>query len=52
MNTIGHLERMFLDGEITEEEYKERKTTYIDLILEMYMQGLIDKEEMQKRINE
>ena len=52
MNALGHLEKMLLDGEITEDEYKERKTTYIDLILEMYVKGLIDKEEMQKRINE
>lgn len=52
MNVLGHLERMLLDGEITEEEYKERKTAYIDMILEMYVNGLIDKEEMQKRINE
>lgn len=52
MNVLGHLEKMLLAGEITEEEYKERKTAYIDMILEMYVKGLIDKEEMQKRINE
>jgi uncharacterized membrane protein len=52
MNVLGHLEKMLLAGEITEEEYKERKTAYIDIILEMYVNGLIDKEEMQKRINE
>ena len=52
MNTLGHLEKMLFDGEITEEEYKERKTAYIDIVLEMYVKGLIDKEEMQKRINE
>lgn len=43
---------MLLAGEITEEEYRERKTEYIDMVLEMYVKGLIDKEEMQKRINE
>lgn len=48
---IGHLERMFLDGEITEEEYLERKKVYLDTILEMYIKGIITKEELMDRIN-
>ena len=52
MNTLGRLEKLLMAGEITEEEYKERKAAYVEIILEMYVQGLIDKEEMQKRLNE
>ena len=43
---------MLIAGEITEEEYKERKTAYVEIILELYVQGLIDKEEMQERLNQ
>lgn len=52
MNTLGRLEKMLLNGTITEEEYIERKKTYIDIILELYVKGLIDKEEMQERLNQ
>ena len=48
---IGHLERLFLDGEITEEEYLERKKIYLDTILEMYCMGMISKEEFLERLN-
>ena len=34
MNTLGRLERMLLAGDITEEEYKEKKTVYVETILE------------------
>ena len=52
MNTLGHLEKMFISGEITEDEYKERKETYVDTILEMYVMGIISKEQMQEKLNE
>ena len=52
MITVGRIERMYLDGEITEEEYLERKTTYIDLIVEMYCLGMITKEELYERLNQ
>lgn len=52
MNTLGHLEKMLLNGEITEEEYKERKAVYVETILELYIKGIIDKEEMQKKLNQ
>lgn len=29
MNALGHLEKLLLAGEITEEEYKQRKAVYI-----------------------
>ena len=52
MNTLGRLEKMLISGKITEEEYKERKNTYIEIILELYVKGLIDKEEMERRLNQ
>lgn len=52
MNILGKLEKMLMDGKITEEEYKERKNTYVEIVLEMYVQGLIDKEQMKERLNQ
>lgn len=49
---IGHLERMLLTGEITEEEYKERKTVYVETILELYVKGIISKEQMGEKLNQ
>ena len=49
---IGHLERMLMTGEITEEQYKERKAVYVETILEMYIMGIISKEQMQEKLNE
>ena len=43
---------MLMNGEITEEEYRERKTVYVETILEMYVLGIISKEQMQKKLNE
>lgn len=51
MNIIGHLEQMLMNGEITEEEYKERKAAYVETILELYAKGIIDKEKMQEKLN-
>lgn len=52
VNTLGHLEKMLLAGEITEEEYRERKATYVETILELYVNGIISKEQMQERLNQ
>jgi hypothetical protein len=52
VNTLGHLEKLLLAGEITEEQYRERKAVYVETILELYIKGIIDKEEMQKRLNQ
>ena len=52
MNTLGHLEQLFLAGEITEEEYRERKAVYVETILELYVNGILTKEQMQERINQ
>lgn len=52
MNTLGHLEKMLLAGEITEEEYRERKETYVETILELYVMGIITKERMMEKLNQ
>lgn len=51
MNALGHLEQMLMNGEITEDEYKERKAVYVETILELYVKGIIGKEEMHEKIN-
>lgn len=52
MNTLGKLEQMLQDGEITEDQYKEKKAVYVETILELYIKGIINKEEMYERINQ
>lgn len=52
VNALGHLEQMLMNREITEEEYMERKAVYVETILELYIKGIIDKEEMQKKLNQ
>lgn len=52
MNTLGELEQLLLAGEITEEEYRERKATYVETILELYIWGIIDKEQMEEKLNQ
>lgn len=51
MNTLGHLEELLLNGEITEEEYKDRKAVYVETILEMYVMGIIGKDELYEKLN-
>lgn len=52
MNALGHLEKMLIAGEITEEEYKERKAAYVETILELYIKGIIDRDQMQEKLNQ
>lgn len=52
MNTLGTLEKLLMKGEITEEEYKERKATYIETILELYIKGILTKEQMEEKLNQ
>lgn len=49
---LGHLEKMLISGEITEDEYKERKAAYVEMILELYIKGIISKEELLKKVDE
>lgn len=52
MNTLGMIEKMLMNGEITEEEYKDRKALYVETILELYCKGIITKEKMQEKLNQ
>lgn len=52
MNTLGRLERLLIAGEITEEEYKEKKVVYVETILDLYCLGILTKEEMYARLNQ
>lgn len=52
MNTLGHLERLLLDGQISEEEYRQRKAVYVEVILELYVEGIIDADEMREKLNQ
>jgi hypothetical protein len=51
MNTLGHLEVMLLTGQITQEEYEEKKKVYVDTLLEMYVKDIITKEELYEKLN-
>lgn len=48
---LGKLEKMLLEGKITEEEYKEKKATYIETLLELYIKDIITKEQLQEKLN-
>lgn len=52
MNTLGKLEQLLMNGEITEEEYKKKKAVYVETILELYIKDIISEEEMKKKLNE
>lgn len=52
MNALGHLEQLLLSGEITEAEYRERKAVYVETILELYVKGIIDKDQMKEKLNQ
>ena len=52
MNALGHLEQMLMTGEITEEEYRERKAVYVETILELYINGILTKEQMEEKLNQ
>ena len=52
MNTLGFLEQMLMQGEITEDEYKERKAVYVETILELYVKGIITKDQMLEKLNQ
>lgn len=51
MDALGHLEKMLLAGEITEEEYRYKKAVYVETILELYIKGIISKEQLQEKLN-
>ena len=51
MKGLGKLEQMLLAGEITEEQYRERKFLYVETLLELYIKGYITKEKLQEKLN-
>lgn len=52
LKTLGFLEQQLLAGEITEEEYKEKKAVYIETILELYINDIITKEQLYEKLND
>lgn len=52
MKTLGFLEQQLLAGEITEEEYKEKKAVYIETLLELYINDIITKEQLYEKLND
>ena len=48
---LGHLEKMLMNGEITEEEYKKKKAWYVETLLELYIKDIITEEELKERLN-
>lgn len=52
MNALGHLEQLLMKGEITEEEYKCKKAVYVETLLELYIKGIISKEQMKEKLNQ
>lgn len=48
---MGHLEQMFMNGEITEEEYKKKKAFYVETLLELYIKDIITEEELKEKLN-
>ena len=52
MTTLGKLEVLLLTGKITEEKYLERKEPYVEKILELYVRGILTKEQMLEKLSE
>ena len=48
---LGKLEKMLLEGKITEDEYKEKKATYIETLLELYIKDIITKDQLKEKLN-
>lgn len=51
MNALGILEQKLLNGEITEEEYKEKKAAYVETLFELYINDIITKEQLYEKLN-
>ena len=49
--TIGHLEQMLMNGEITEEEYTKKKTLYVETLYELFFKDFITEDELKERLN-
>ena len=51
LKTLGLLETLLVANMITAEEYKERKTVYVESLLELYCLGIITQEQMNEKLN-
>lgn len=51
MNILGNLEKLLLQGKITEEEYKAKKTECVEILLDLYIRDIISKDELYERLN-
>ena len=49
---LGHLEKMLMEGQITEEEYKKKKAWYVETLLELYIRDIITEEELKEKLNQ
>lgn len=52
MNPLGRLEQLLMHGEITSEEYEEKKKVYVETLLDLYLNDLITKEELYEKLNQ
>lgn len=50
MNHLHELKKQYVLGAITEAEYKKKDDWYIRLLLTMFYDGHITKEELYKRV--
>lgn len=48
---LGHLEKMLMEGQIDENEYKKKKAWYVETLLELYIKDIITEEEFKERLN-
>jgi hypothetical protein len=51
LDVLGHLEKRLLSGEITEKDYRMKKTRYVDTLYELYIKDIISYEELLGKIN-
>jgi len=50
LTTIKRLKKHYALGIITEAEYKKREEWYIMVLLDMYCDGMISRDELYKRV--
>lgn len=50
MTTIKRLKKQYALGIITEAEYKKKEEWYVRILLDMYYDGMISKDELYKHV--
>ena len=51
MNPLGHLEKLLMEGKISEEEYRKKKTIYVETLLELFIKDIITEDELKEKLN-